>query len=234
MLQIVGVIILAYIIVQSAYSGYFFSKSGELAKKTYVGKKTLGNPKNPEFHLFLDGDSVGAGVGASSFETSVGGRISGFYAQKYYVHFVNQSISGSAMNSLVDRLLPDEKQNLTVLIISSNDLFHFSSVSNFKPDTRKVLERYSKNTDKLIIIGPGRIFDSTAIPIVIRPIYQFAAWNYSKIIASEAKNFSKVVYVNPLITKINRSNYGYESASDGFHPNDEGHRFWFDLIRPVL
>lgn len=233
-IYVILAIILIYVIAQAIYTGYFMYKSQSLVKKVYVGQKVLGDSKNTQFNLFVDGDSVGAGVGASSFETSVAGRVAQFYAQKNHVNFVNNSVNGSRMNTLASKSIPSEKQDLTLLVISSNDLFHFSNLSEFKNSTQKVLEKYSRNTDKLILIGPGRVFDTGAIPLFIKPFYKSQGAKYAKIIENEAKKYPNVIYVNPQNVSVPRSKYGATDATDGFHPNDEGHRFWFDLIKPNL
>lgn len=231
---VILIIITAYAVFQTIYTSYFMYKSQDLVKKVYVGQKSLGDAKNPEFDLFVDGDSVGAGVGASSFETSVAGRVAEFYAQKYHVNFINNSVSGSRMSSLINKDIPTQKQNLTLLVVSSNDLFHFSDFDQFKLATEKVLAKYSKNTDKLILIGPGRVFDTGALPFFIKPLYRAQGPKYAAIISKVEKKYPNVVYVNPQNVSVPRSKYGATDASDGFHPNDEGHMFWFDLIKPSL
>lgn len=233
-MQIIGMLIVLYSVLQGLYTYYYFNRSAALTRHTYTGQKNIGKSTNPTFSILIDGDSVGAGVGASSFDTSVAGRIANYKAQESYVQMLNNSVSGSKMKDLVDREIPQEKYDLVVLIISSNDLFRFTNIGDFKNYTNKVLEKYSKLCDKLIIVGPGRLFDSTAIPIVLKPIYKIQSVKYADVISQSAKKFSNVIYINPLDTKVRRSEYGYTGATDGFHPNDEGHRFWFDLIRPHL
>lgn len=234
MIYVLLFVIAVYLIFQALYTGYFFVKSKSLVGATFAGEKNIGDSNNPKFNLFVDGDSVGAGVGASSFDTSVAGRVAAYYAKNNYVHIINNSLNGSKMSSLVDKKIPSENQNLTLLIISSNDLFHFTNLGEFKKSTEKVLDKYIKNTDKLIIIGPGRVFDTTSLPFFIKPLYRLQGAKYAKIIESVSKKYPNVIYVNPQNVAVLQSQYGPTDAVDGFHPNDEGHRFWFDLIKPSL
>jgi hypothetical protein len=46
----------------------------------------------------------------------------------------------------------------------------------------------------------------------------------------EAERFDNVIYVNPFEHSSSREDYGYTLAADKFHPNDQGHKYWFDLI----
>ena len=234
MFQIIGFLIIIYIVAQTVYTSSFFVKGRGLVKKEYTGEKILGDAEKPEFKILIDGDSVGAGVGAASFETSVAGRIALFYAKDHKIIFKNNSISGSTMSDLIDRKIPDTKQDLVVLIVSSNDLFHFKSVSGFEKNTEKALAKYSKITDRLIIVGPGRVFDAQAIPFFVRPIYKNAGSRYSSVLAEKSEKFTNVVYINPFETKLSRDKYGATLSRDGFHPNDSGYEFWFDMIKPFL
>jgi lysophospholipase L1-like esterase len=232
-LVVVGILVI-YIIFQAAYTGYYYLKSESLIKKVYIGERTIGKVSNPKFNLFVDGDSVGAGVGASAWDKSVAGRVASYYSEKYSVGYVNNSKVGAQMADLAHKQLPHLHPNLTILVISSNDLFHFTNLSKFEISTKEVLARYSEFSDKVILIGPGRVFDAAAIPIIIKPLYKIQGNKYAKIIDKESKNYPNVIYVNPLNTSVSRSDYGPTNGSDGFHPNDEGHRFWFDLIKPHL
>lgn len=187
----------------------------------------------PSFKLFIDGDSVAAGVGASSFENSVAGRIAAYMSGKYSLHFANSAQSGKRMKGLIDSNLPREKQDLIVLIISSNDLFRLTPIEEFRRETKEVLQRYSPLANRVVIVGPGRLEDAKALPFFIRYFYSKKSNSYEKVISEEVKNYQNVIHVtfgNAPSTK----DYGEILAADKFHPNDSGHKFWFDTIKPAL
>ncbi len=234
MIQLILVFVLIYILLQALYSGYYLLKGRQLTQKTYTGQKLLGENNKETFNVLFDGDSVGAGVGASSFEKSFTGRVALFYIQDYRVELINNSISGSRMRNLVKKEIPTEEQDLTILVISSNDLFNFTNIASFKKDTEIVIKKYSKMSKKLIIIGPGRVFDGAATPLILKPVYKVVGKNYSKIIFQLAERYENVVYVNPLNFPTDHSIYGNTEANDNFHPNDQGHKVWFDLLSPFL
>ncbi len=230
--RIILLLVPAYIVFQLFYSGFFFLKSRNLIENPHTGDFILG--KGPEYLMLVAGDSVGAGVGASSFETSVVGRVATYLSRNRTVKLSNKSVSGYRMPDLMSVTLPSRKQNLILLIIGSNNLFHFTDINRFRIDTGKVLSLYSPKTDKLILVGPGRVFDADAIPLPLKPVYKTLGNNYAKIMAEEASKYKNVVYVNPLSANPPDKNYGFTGATDHFHPNDEGHRFWFDLIKGSL
>ncbi len=223
--------IVIYTVAQLLYSAFFLLKTASLLLNQHVGNFTLG--KGEEYNMFVAGDSIGAGLGATKFETSVVGRVAGEIAKKRTVKLTNKSVSGYRMVDIFKVAPPQKKQDLILLIIGSNDLFHFTGIESFKRNTRKILELYAPLANKLIIVGPGRIFDAGAIPLVLKPIYKVRAPLYANVMNQEAGKFKNVVYVNPIEANFH-DNYGPTGSVDHFHPNDEGHRFWFDLIKPSL
>lgn len=230
---IVGLILLL-IAAQVLYSSYYFRKSADLVKNDHVGKHEFGDEKNPEFKLFFGGDSVGAGVGATSLETSVSGYVAKYLAKNKFVILDNRSVSGTKMRDLAKRELPEGKWDVAVLIVSSNDLFRFANLAEFKKSTEKVVSGYSKISDKVIIVGPGRVFDSPAVPVLIRPIYRLRAGAYIKVIAEEIKKYENVVHISPINPPAGLVQVANWESPDKFHPGDEGQKYWFEMIRTGL
>lgn len=233
MLIILG-LILIYIVYQVAYSGYHYIQSKELIKTTYTQDFELGDKSNPELKLFIAGDSVATGVGASRFETSVSGRVATYLAKENYVSLINRADNGHRMADILTIQASKERQNLIVLIVSSNNLLNFTSLRSFEKETKEVLEKYSKLTDKLVIVGPGRVFEAGLVPLPVRLFHKIQAPKYAEIISKETSKYSNVVHVNPLKPPVKPSDYKNDISRDGLHPNDEGHRFWFDMIKPDL
>ncbi len=230
---IVGVILLL-IAAQVLYSRHYFRISSQLVKNDHVGKHEFGEKKNPEFKLFFGGDSVGAGVGATSLETSVSGYTAKYLAKDKFVILDNQSVSGTKMRDLAKRELPEGKWDAAVLIVSSNDLFRFANLEEFKKSTEKVVSEYSKISEKVIIVGPGRVFDSPAVPVLIRPIYRWRAGAYIKVMDEEIKKYKNVVHISPINPPAGLTQVANWESPDKFHPGDEGQKYWFEMIKTAL
>ena len=231
---IIGILLAAYLILQFLYTGYYIAQGKKLSTDSFPRKTTLGDEKKPHLKLFITGDSVGEGVGASRFEKSVSGRLADHLAKSHYITFENQSVTGTKMGDLLSMKMPDGKQDIIILIVSSNDLFRFISVGTFKKQTDAVLAKYGAHTDKLILVGPGRVFDGEAVPFFLRIIYKQKAPAYIQVMELFAKENPKIIYVNPTAPDFYEDSYGPTTAEDKFHPNDEGHRLWFDLIKTAL
>ena len=197
-------------------------------KAIIAAKSEHGNRTKPDIKVFLAGDSVAAGVGASSFDTSIGGRLANSLAKNNWVTFTNVAVSGSRMADLTT--VPEEKQDIIVLFIASNDLFHFTNLREFENSTTEALERYSKKAKKVILIGPADIGGATAIPLILKPVYAIQWPKYAAIMMTVAAKHSNVTYIYPADYKEKLQSYGHIEAIDGFHPNDNGHKFWAQLI----
>ncbi len=219
-------IVAAYIITQLFFTGYLSNKAKKLPKVPYAGVTEHGKKSKPVFRVFLAGDSIAAGVGASSPESSMAGRLAYGLAKSHHVLFNNSAVSGSRMADMAK--LPAERQNLVVLVISSNDLYHFTPLKKFELETQKVLSAYSNLSKETIIVGPGNIGGATAVPLIMRPFYNLQKPKYAAILKRASSSYPNVSYVNP--ADFNIKSYGHTEAADGFHPNDNGHRFWADLV----
>ena len=138
------------------------------------------------------------------------------------------------MADMLSRKTHSERQDLIVLIVSSNDLFHVTNLKEFEKSTSEVLQKYAKLTDKLVIQGPGRVFDAPALPLPVRLFYKLQAPKYASVISAEAKKYKNVLHVNPINPPMDLTGYGHSNSPDKFHPDDEGYRFWFDMLKPNL
>ena len=221
-------IIAVYCVAQLLFTGYFILRSKSISGQSFAGKTELGKKSAPELDVFLAGDSVAAGVGASSFGVSLAGRLANGLAGNHHVIFTNVAKSGSKMADLTS--VPEQKQDIVVLFIASNDLYHFTNLKKFKSDTESALERYSKTAKRVILVGPADIGGATAIPLIMKPIY-WARWpKYAAIMRTAAGKYPNMIYIYPAEYSEKLMTYGHTEAVDGFHPNDNGHRFWADLI----
>jgi len=227
-------LVLIYIVLQSLYSGYYLMRGGKLTKTTYTKSAEFGHKDKQKFRLLILGDSVAAGVGASSFETSVSGRVALDLAKDRHVIFQSNAKTGLRMADLLNVKAPDEKQDLILMIISSNDLFHFGSISKFKDDVPKVFEKYAPHAAHIIVVGPGRVFDSGAIPFIIKPIYKVQGAKYAVILSANSAKFSNFSYINPLDPPKGIEEVRDWSSVDKFHPGDNGYEFWFNMVKTAL
>ncbi len=225
-LKILFVFLLLVFVLDLVFMFYSLYQASFLLEKTFTEDIVIENEKEKIRVLFV-GDSLAAGVGASSLEKSAYGRFASYLSENYSVSFSNKARSGNKMENLDMNI--KEKYDLIVMIISSNDLLYFTSQENFKENTKKVFENYSDATDKLIVLGPGRLFETKAIIKPLLPLYKYRSSIYAKALSDIASEYDNIIHVNPLLDHFSKD-YGKMEARDNFHPNDSGHHYWFDLI----
>ena len=233
-LKILIILLLLYIVGQIVYSGYYFFKARSLLGIKHNQNFESSDKSKPDFRMYINGDSVATGVGATSFETTFPGLLSQYLSQKYHVVLKNDSKAGNKMADLAASF-PQEKQNLIVVIIASNDLLRFSPFGEFTRSTQTVLDKYSELSEKVIIIGPGGVHRAPVMPIFMRPIYNWRAKKYISIIDGVAKKHPNITYLNSTNIPHNfRPNPNQARSVDSFHPGDEGHRLFFELIKSTF
>ena len=175
---------------------------------------------------FITGDSLAAGVGATSPEKGLAGRIATELGKHNHVTLTNVAISGSRMKDI--KIKPKQKQDLTIIVASSNDLYHFTNKQKFETLTKEVLELHSKLAKKVVLVGPADIGGTSAIPLFMKPLYKIARPKYAAIMKKTAAKHKNAKFVNP--AEFSMKPYGPTEAADGFHPNNSGHKYWADLI----
>jgi lysophospholipase L1-like esterase len=232
---VISAILLTYVVGQYFYSRHFAEQARRLTQTVYTDTATLGQSGN-HLHMLVAGDSLGAGIGASSFETSLAGRVASHLADGNKVTITNHSRSGARMADLMNTPAP-ARSDVTVLVISSNDLLHFTDLRQFRVTTEQVIERYTANTKQLVVIGPGNIGGTAGIiPPPLRPVYRYRHGKYAEILRDVSAKYSHVEYIDPVADEAPRGKvYGPTVSSvDKFHLNDEGYRYWADLVIAAL
>ncbi len=221
--------IAAYIIGQVAFSSHYFYEARKLSKKSFAGISEHGSRFNPLLRIFIAGDSLAAGVGASRFENSLAGRIAIAFAKRNHVILTNTAKSGGRMKDIT---VPRQKQDIAIIVASSNDLYHFTNKKRFEHSAHSALRLCSAAAKKVVLVGPGDIGGATAIPIVLKPFYNMQRPKYAAIMRKAALKYQNAAFANPM--EFSMKPYGRTEAVDGFHPNDSGHKFWADIILSAI
>ena len=226
------VIIAAYIVGQTLFTWHYYKKGKKLSEKPLTQSINLGNKKNKELKILIAGDSVAAGIGASSHKKTIAYRLAESLSKKRNVILKNTGIPGLKIKDLLNQK-HEGKYDILIAVIASNDLFKFTSLKDFKQSTRALLKNYSKQTKQLIILGPLRVDTCTAIPFFLRIIYYFRGFTYLNIIKNETKKYNNIHHTSSYyITSIEK--YGHVEGKDRFHPSDEGYRMYADLLLNII
>ncbi|MFP4401799.1 MAG: SGNH/GDSL hydrolase family protein [Candidatus Nanoarchaeia archaeon] len=194
--------------------------------------------KTKNISVLLTGDSIAYGVGASSINYSLHYHLLDYFKynyNNYNIRVENRAKIGNKIDDLINQTQKnkrgeEEKYNITIIVIGSNDVLYFTPFSIFEENMKTVLKQYSNVSKDIVIIGPGRLYDTTGLPITLRLIYDKTSHYYSQIYKNLASENENIVYINPLNNSLNISSFNNTLAQDGIHPNNEGHKYWQEMI----
>ena len=234
MLSVLAAVVLGYIVVQTAWTGWNIRKSRSL-EPVAVGQRTLG-AGDELVSVFVTGDSAGAGFGATSWETSFIGRVALSLAEDQRVEVRNTSVSGARMADAATHPLPDRPVDLVILSAGSNDLLHLTGADELQRAALEVLERYGEVAGRVAVIGPGMIHGAPADPLVLRVVHWLRRPAYVEALRRAAAE-AGAIYVDPCGDMDSLTEKQIEetvSDVDNFHLSDAGHAWWAQRILTEL
>lgn len=228
-------IILIIFLVDILYTLNSLYQGSKLSQNTHTQDIIINN-SNPQLNVLFTGDSIAAGIGADNLNDTAYFKFTNSLSSTYSINATNNAVSGYKVKDLLidtnnknNNTQKSKQYNLTIMIISSNDLFKFTSKDEFKQNSEILIQQYLKQTEKLIIIGPGRVFQTSGIPLILKSVYKIRSDFYGETLTQISNNYSNVFHVNPL-EDLPVENYENIEARDNFHPNNLGHTYWFNLI----
>ena len=154
---------------------------------------------------------------------------------------MNLGVSGDTTQQILNRIEQEtsarqnEKGVAIVIQVGSNNAAEFdgqlrSTPETYKNDMVKIIDRAKKFTDKVIVIGFPAVNETKTNPIA------WADLNYKnqniKTFEDAAMTAAQEVGI-PFVPVFESFKEGM-NAQDGLHPNDEGHKLIFELVRPAL
>lgn len=203
-------------------------------------------------HILIFGDSIS--YGAYDKEGGWVQRLRKFTDEKYlasqdiYSFVYNVSISGNDTNNLIERFeseairrVEEEEENILIFAIGINDSFFIHSKNGFKVDQDKFKENIEKlielareYSSKIIFVGPTPVEEAKTTPIPWDTDKSYKNENirkYDEIIKSICEE--KKVYFIEVFNTLSKLDYN-ALLEDGAHPNSEGHKKIFEIVRDFL
>lgn len=189
-----------------------------------------------ELSFWVMGDSLAAGYGASSFATSLVGRVASGLAAGRAVVVTNVAVSGATMNEVLAQPRPTDPVDLLMVVAGSNDLVQLKGAGDLQHATIRLISQLGPGAGRTVVVGPGVVADAGLIPVPARPLYRWLRPRYVSAIAAAVAGQPKALHVDPATGAASLAHlYGPTvSAVDQFHLSDEGHRWWADRILVAL
>ena len=230
-LLILGALIVCGLLYWGARFVYLFSVAISMTSRTVPYEKVS---NNTSVTLLVLGDSTAVGVGASTPEESVPGRLAAHVGATYVE---NHAVSGSLVNDVPPQIekaaLP--RYRMILLQIGANDMVRFHDADKTARRLGDVLENLPP-ADSVIVISAGDLGTARIFPPPLRPLYTRVNLKYHMAFSSIAEERG-VTYID-LSKGPGKELFEKEPeryfAPDRFHLSSAGYGLWFDAIKEAL
>ena len=230
-LLILGVLAALLVLYWGARFAYLFSIAMKLTSNTVPFERITDDTRVP---LLVLGDSTAVGVGASTPEESVPGRVA-VYIGATYVE--NHAVSGARVDDVPQQVkkatLP--RYRMILLQIGANDMARFRDADEAAAGLAEVLQGLPA-ADTVVVISAGDLGTARIFPPPMRPWYTRVNRAYHAAFAKAAEAHG-AVYVDLSRgpgKELFEKEPGTYFAPDQFHLSSAGYGLWFDAIREAL
>ncbi len=193
------------------------------------------HPKGPAHRVLVLGDSSGFGVGATTPQESVAGRIG---LRNPDTDITNIAVSGARLKDVPKqltnaRIQHDVKYDRIFLHIGGNDIVHGTSLSAMQVQLQGVLEDIAPLSDDIVLIHGGNIGTAPFFPKIAQPYFTWKSKQARRLYLQVVGDDTRFTVLN-LHPERALDPYAQEPhiyfAADSFHPSSEGYRVWFEEI----
>lgn len=184
--------------------------------------------------LLVLGDSTGVGVGATTPEDSVAGRVATYIGATYVENYAK---SGAAVEELPKQIENAKRDRYDVILvhIGGNNIL---AGNDPKPVAARLTEilKTLPPAGKVIVLSAGNIGGATIFPHPVRLFHMWLTLTYHKHFARAVAqahatyvNLYEPLHADPFLRDPQRY-----LAEDGLHPSGEGYALWFEKVKAAL
>lgn len=192
---------------------------------------TTGN--GPPLRLLVLGDSAAAGVGATTQQQALLGRLTTRLAQQVTIKFeLMAQIGARTQDALrwLDRL-PSDSYDVVVISLGVNDVTKAVPLSRWLQYQAELLDRLSQDfaARRIVITGLPPMHRYTMLPQPLRWVIGRRATRFSVAITDVIAKRANCVRIDgdpSLVPSL--------MAEDGFHPGPDMHDIWADLAADAI
>lgn len=181
------------------------------------------------------GDSLSAGVGASSYEESFPYILGRYLAgNDYRLTLESLAVPGARSAYLSSALLPEalaKDPDIVTLLIGVNDVHGQVGLKRFRENYENILEKLTtESRARIYVISLPYIGAPNLLLPPYRAFFDLETRRYNRVIEELCLKYG-VQYLD-LYTKTEGlfKEKGPHYSPDFFHPSAEGYRIWADLI----
>lgn len=218
----------------------------------YIGWKQLPNPNHQSFYSIEStgypvskltylaiGDSLTAGVGASSYQYTYPYLISQSIAEKgIEVENYNTGIPGATIRDITNPIQKEYyqrvKPQLITVMIGTNDSLNRIDLNEFNSKYRELIVELKRLTSNIYIINIPYLGSPKIINQPYPPLLDWQIQQYNLQIAQISQELSVPMIDLYSTTKQQFLVHSDLYSEDLFHPSDQGYLVWSKIITPQI
>ncbi len=202
--------------------------------------------------ILIFGDSIA--YGAWDTEGGWAGRLRNFMdnhiatAPNYFWLIYNLGVSGDTTRDLLERFdretearFDESEDHIILISIGTNDTIfdnekkeNWVPIDEFKSNLKQLINQARKYSDKIVLLGDTPVDESKVNPIPWVPNNSYLnkyIEEYNEVIKQTAQE-QNVLFIDllPEFQKIEYKNL----LQDGDHPNSDGHKMMFEIVKNFL
>jgi len=223
---------LAYIFYQGIRINQLRIISGGLVEKATPFQQ---EPDNPSKRVLIIGDSLQAGVGASSPANSMAGLLGSDHPDW---EIVNLAVSGFETGDALEKLENSDERDFDLVIvqIGANDIFHRKNLDQATDNLQQLLELVKIRSDKVLYVTSGSVGYPPLMPLPADWYFTARSQRFIPEFIQVAQELDIPVLDNYRDREIDifETNPDLYYAADKFHLSDAGYLIWYERLQEKL
>lgn len=183
----------------------------------------------PSLRLLITGDSSGAGVGASSQEQALSGRLVANLAKDHQVTWQLEAQTGATTAATLERLhaLPSAQFDVAVVALGVNDVTRGVALKRWSSDQQRLHQLLEQKFGVRQILASG-LPPMGRFPLLPQPLRCLLGMTASRFDA----RLAQICAANPIATHMafDLPFLPEYIANDGFHPSEVAYPIWAEHL----
>lgn len=226
------VFLIAFLFFLNRTYAYYYDYIGDHYLK--APGQTVLKEKEGRHGFVVLGDSLMAGVGATSGQSSLGSLLYQSNGKKNELEFLNFAVSGATADDVLKQQLPEalgSRPQVIFLLVGVNDIHNYTPEKEFEENYRLIVNGLTAIPEvKLTLINIPYLGSSSILIPPWNLYIDLKTKQYNSIVSNVAKE-KNLKLID--LYKLSREKFLEPSdlySQDQFHPSDRGYALWADYI----
>lgn len=189
------------------------------------------SPQNPNYSIFIAGDSLGVGTGSKNPKETIAGYLGQDHPNAKIVNISENGMRGEALLKKLKNT-PVEKYDMTIIFTGGGDILFLTNPDKMAVTLRKIAIEAKKRSSKVILISAGNVGLAKIMPWFLKDLYTRQSWEVRKRFKKVVEE-SGIIYID-LFTSKEKDPFQDDSkyyGPDGLHLSGWGYKTWYEKLK---